>query len=335
MRNALYLLFTLACLPAVPVLLAGTARAQSPLPADTLPPPGVVEQAVEIATPDIVLPGTITLPEGADGPVPVVVMVAGSGPTDRNGNGPLVQTNTYALIAWGLAERGVASLRYDKRGLGVSGLTIDHSKLTVDDYANDAALAIALVQEDPRFSRVYALGHSEGAMLVLKAANHDAAVDGIVMMSGAGRRLSEIVHDQLAQQTDAATLAQIDAAWSRFLLGEDPGPVPPIAAPLFVPVYRRFLQSMDAYDPAAELARLSAPLMIVQGGMDWQVTTEDADRLRAARPDAEWLFIPEANHLFKPAESGDPLSQQALYHDPSVALVPELVPGLAAFMGNP
>ena len=121
--------------------LAGTLGAQT---ADQAADPGFVEAPFEIMSGDLVLHGTLTSPDPAPAPHAVAVIVAGSGPTDRDGNGPLVQTDMYAQLAHGLGQRGIASVRYDKRGIGLAALTIDHTALTLDDYVDDV-LAVARV----------------------------------------------------------------------------------------------------------------------------------------------------------------------------------------------
>jgi uncharacterized protein len=104
--------------------------------------------------------------------------------------------------------------------------------------------------------------------------------------------------------------------------------------PVLVPGYRRLMASMAAYDPEREIAAARLPLLIVQGGMDLQVTSRDSDRLRAAQPAAAWLPIASANHVFKATDSRDPAVQIPLYHDRMLAIVPELAEGIAAWIGS-
>lgn len=292
-----------------------------------------VETPYFIRTKDITLPATLALPATTT-PVSVVVIIAGSGPTDRNGNGPLVQSDTYAQLAKQLAEAGIASVRYDKRGLGLSGLTIDHSQLTVDSYVTDVRTIVDTLSRDTRFSGIYLMGHSEGAMHAILAANRGAPVRGVVMLSGAGRRLAEVLHDQLRTQLDSANATAVDSGFARFTRGEDLGVMPKAAQSLFVPHYRRFLTSMAAYDPQLELRRATVPVLLVSGGTDWQVTSRDHAALSAANSGATALIIRNANHLYKAASSADPAAQQSLYHDRSVPIVPELVPGIVSWIGH-
>lgn len=303
--------------------------------ADTIPPAGVVESDYTITSGALSLPGTLTMPAHAPGKIPVALIVAGSGPTDRNGNSPAgLRSNMYAQLAWGLARRGIATVRYDKRGLGASGKGLDQSTLSLDDYVQDVMAAARLLHDDPRFSRVVLLGHSEGAGLVLQAANRGAPVAGVAMISGTGRPIAEVLHDQFALQLDSAGVAQFDAAFQRFLRGEEVGDAPPASRVILIPQLRRFIQSMAAYDPVAEIHRAAVPVLIVQGGMDIQVVRRDADLLKAAKPSATLLFIPEASHVYKAASSSDRMAQVPLYMDPKLPLVPELVPGIANWIST-
>jgi pimeloyl-ACP methyl ester carboxylesterase len=307
--------------------------AQAP-PAEAPTESGFVEAPFDVTSAGLLLPGTLTRPSESRGPIPVAVIVAGSGPTDRNGNGPLVQTDMYAQLAHGLAQRGIASVRYDKRGIGEGAKTIDHSALTLDDYVNDVSAVARIVAADSQYSKVYLIGHSEGAGLVLQAANRGTPVAGIAMLSGIGRPLQEVLHDQFSLATDSLTVRRIDEAFARFLQGEDVPDAPEIARPVLVPGYRRLIVSMAAYDPEGEVARSPVPVLIVQGGLDLQVDVRDAERLHAAQPAAKVLVLPTANHVFKAASSRDPAAQMSLYQDRSIPIVPELVEGIADWIAS-
>lgn len=201
-------------------------------PVELDPPPTVAEEPFTFERDGLTLHGTLAMPRSAPGQVPVVVIVAGSGPTDRNANGPLINTNAYAMLAWGLAEEGIASLRYDKRGIGMSaGEGGDPTTLTPDHYVADVVAAATALASDARSSKVILLGHSEGAGHVLQAANRGAPQAGVILVAAQGRMLAEVIHEQFARQADSTTVAAIDSAFARFVRGDDPGEVPPIAQP--------------------------------------------------------------------------------------------------------
>src|SRR6266853_5049547 len=182
--------------------------------ADTTAPSVAVESPYTIRSGALELGGTLTLPRGGTGRVPVVVIIAGSGPTDRNGNSLLgIRPNSYAQLAWRLAERGIASLRYDKRVLPATKGSVDITRLTLEDFAADARAAAESLARDARFSRVVLLGHSEGSALALIAARQGAPVAGVISVSGLGRPLGVVMREQLARQFDSVTLVRYDTAW--------------------------------------------------------------------------------------------------------------------------
>jgi len=302
------------------------ARAQ----ADTAPPAGVTERAFTFPSGALELAGTLTLPAGVDRP-PIAVIVAGSGPTDRNGNqGRALRTNTYALLAWGLARQGVASLRYDKRVLPATKGQIDLPSLTFDDFVADVAAATTAVRPD--YADVFVLGHSEGGSLAIRAAARGLAVDGLVLVSTPGRAMATILHEQLSRQLDAAMLLQFDSALARFLRGEDPGDLPAGLRPLVAPVNRRFMQGWASLDPTAELAATQAPVLIVQGDKDIQIRVRDAQALQAALPDAQLFVVPGASHTLKTAADTLIGAQIGSYADPTLPLVAGVVDSIAAFI---
>lgn len=299
--------------------------------ADTMPPAAAVESPFTIRSADLELPGTLTVPRGAKNPVPVVVILAGSGPTDRNGNSLMgIRPNSYAQLAWRLAERGIASLRYDKRGLpGVKG-AVDISTLTLDDFAADARAAANSLARDVRFSNVVLLGHSEGSAHALLAARGGGGpVAGVISVSGLGRPLTVVLREQLTRQLDSATLVRYDTAMSQYLRGETPKEVPPQLAMLFVPINQTFMRSLASFDPPAAVRAVRQPVLIVQGGRDLQVRVADAERLHAARPEARLAVVPLANHVLKAASDTTLAGQMVTYQTPSIPIMPDVVNAIA------
>ena len=182
--------------------LVALAQAQNPVAvADTVPPASAIESPYTIRSGALQLSGTLTLPRGVTRPVPVAVIIAGSGPTDRNGNSVMgIRPNSYAQLGWRLAERGIATLRYDKRVLpGTSG-SVDIAHLTLEDFAADARAAAESLAHDARFSQVVLLGHSEGSALAFIAARSGKPVAGVVSVAGLGRSLGIVMREQLARQ---------------------------------------------------------------------------------------------------------------------------------------
>jgi uncharacterized protein len=300
---------------------------------DTVPPRSVIELPFSFQSGALTLPGTLTMPANYSARLPVALIVAGSGPTDRNGNstGPLRSqnnSNLYAILAWQLADAGIASVRYDKRALGENLQKINLAETSIDDFIADVIAGARKLAADRRFSEVVLIGHSEGAELVLQAANRGAPAAGIVMLSGAGRPIMTVLREQLSKQFPPEELVRWDSASARYLRGEDAGDVHPGLKPLLLPVNRRFMQTWAKYDPAAEIARVRVPVLIVQGAHDLQIGEANARTLQAAQPAASLVVIPAANHVFR-AATDDRMAQLRLYADPTIPIVPELTPAIA------
>ena len=302
---------------------------QTPTP----PPAGVAEEPYGWSDGPQQIAGTLARPAQAPGRIPVALIIAGSGPTDRDGNSLLgFHMDVYKKLAWALALRGIASVRYDKRGIGASPFTGDRSTVAFDDFTDDAVAGARALAADRRFSKVVLVGHSEGALLAERAANGGAPVAGVVMLAGMGRRFPAVLHDQMAQQLDGARLAAYDSLMTLFLGAGLLPEVPADLSSLMHPSVRRFIQTESAVDPADEARRLKVPLLVVQGATDIQVGVRDAEALRAAQSAAEVHILPEANHLFVRIATRDRAAQLVTYNDPSLPLVPELVPLVAAFV---
>jgi pimeloyl-ACP methyl ester carboxylesterase len=311
--------------------LAGVARAQDrgPVRADTIPPASVVESGFSFANGDVTLAGTLTLPRTSQGAVPVAVIIAGSGPTDRNGNshlapGIVYRNNALGQLAWRLGELGIASLRYDKRVLPATRGPVDMMSETFDNFAGDAAAAARALAGDARFSFVVLLGHSEGAGLAIRAANGGAPVRGVGLLAGLGRPFLAVLRAQLSAQLDSASLAAYDSAMARYLRGEPTGPLPAGLEPLFQPAHRTYIRTSADYDPVGEVARLRVPVLIVQGTTDIQVSVADAKALAAARPDARLVIVEGANHVFKAVAGTSQAEQLPSYMEPAVPIVREV-----------
>jgi len=303
--------------------------APAPAPeAPRAPPPGVIEEAFEETREGVTLRGDLWLPASAVGKVPVVILLAGSGPTDRDANSSLgLRTDAYRLVAEALAVRGIASLRYDKRGVGKSGRDFDPATTVLDDFAADALAVVIRLRADPRFSTLALLGHSEGGLLALMIAER-AAPDVVLLVAAAGRPLSVVLREQLAQRLDPRAMVDVDRLLAAVRCGAPPDPIPAPLAPLFAPTVRAFLRSALALDPLPLLRAAKARVAIVQGAFDAQVTPVDARLLAEARPDATLTLLPTMNHVLK--EEASAAMPQASYSDPTRPLAPGLGDILAA-----
>ncbi|MFN4290273.1 MAG: alpha/beta hydrolase [Permianibacter sp.] len=287
-------------------------------------------QLLELKLPDVTLRGTLEQPLTTER-VPVALIVAGSGPTDRDGNSKLLPgaNNSLKMLAQQLASNGIASLRYDKRGVGESTwLQPDESKLRIDSFVNDAD-AWAAELERRGFAKPVLIGHSEGALLVTLLAQR-RAVAGVVLIAGAGRSADVLLQEQLQKQAphlladSARILAELKA-------GRLVADVPPSLAALYRPSVQPYMQSWLRRDPAVELGKLKVPVLTVAGGADIQVSAADAGAL-AAVASVQALRIANMNHVLKAVAVGDSVMQQRSYGDPALPLAPELVPAVVSFV---
>jgi pimeloyl-ACP methyl ester carboxylesterase len=273
---------------------------------------GASESDYDLVTPSGTIFGTATIPV-AHGPLPVVLIVAGSGPTDRNGNGPMLALNIYLKLANALAARGIASVRYDKRGVAASHAAASaEADLRFDTYVDDAAAWIAKLRGDARFSRVVLAGHSEGSLVGAVAARQEN-VDAFVSIDGAGFPAPEVLSNQLAAQLgeNPALLGQARTMLTALTEGRTV-PAADVPAPLmalFRPSVQPYLISWFKYDPRAEVAKVKAPVVIVQGTHDVQVPVEDGRALAQACPSADFVLIENMTHVLTD-DPGTTLAQQ-------------------------
>ncbi len=305
--------------------------ASSPIQVGTT---SMMEEQTTLVTLTGTIYGTLELP-AASKPVPVVLIIAGSGPTDRDGNSKVLPgaNNSLKLFASGLATRGIATVRYDKRGIAASAAAMGKEEdLRFDNYVSDAERWIEKLRADRRFSTVSVAGHSEGSLIGIIAAREGGA-DGYISLEGAGRKPSQILVEQLTPQIAPDALATAKHLMDLIDRGEpaDATPVPPMLMGLFRPSVRPYLVSWFKYDPAVEIAKLRIPALVVQGATDIQTSMTDANALAAGYPGARLLKIEGMNHLLKTAPAGR-AEQMATYSDPSLPVVPQLIGEAAAFV---
>ncbi len=276
------------------------------------------------------LAGTLVRPK-VDRP-PAALLVAGSGPTDRDGRSRSVAAPYLKNLAEGLAARGIASLRYDKRGVAQSAAAAPSEQdLRFDHYVTDAARWVAWLRQRGDFGSVTIAGHSEGALIATRA-SLQAPVNALVLLAPPGRPFGTVVRDQLRQTPMPPSL--LDEALTTLATlerGEAAPSVNPALFALFRPTVQPYLRSMIAIDPARELSTARSRVLIVSGGRDLQIGAVDIAALARARPDAEQFHRATMNHVLADAPD-DREGNILLYADPATALAPGLVDVIAAFI---
>lgn len=308
------IVFTLA---AVPVAAAAFQPTESPITLETFS--GRIH-------------GTLLVP-AAPARAPVVLLIAGSGPTDRNGNSAMIPgaNNSLKLFAEGLAAKGIASLRYDKRGIAASRAAGPREiDLRFDMYVDDAAAWLRQLQADERFSTVTAIGHSEGSLIGMLAAAA-AGADGYVSLAGIARRPSDVLRDQLRPRLTPELIEKNEAILQSLEQGKTTDAVAPELAPIYRPSVQPYMVSWFRRVPAEAIKTLKAAILIAQGTTDLQVTVAEAEALKQARPDAALLIVDGMNHVLKLVAADAPNALTS-YGDPSLPVAPVLIERVAAFV---
>lgn len=268
----------------------------------------------------------------------MVLIIPGSGPTDRDGNSPLgVVAAPYRLLAEGLAERGIGSVRIDKRGLfGSRGATPDANAVTIADYVHDTQAWIDAIHARTGVGRVWLLGHSEGGLIALAAAAAGKSrIAGLILVATAGRPLGELLKEQLrANPANGPLLASASRVIDALAAGQrvEAARLPPALAPLFNPALQGFLISAFALDPGVLARGTDRPILILQGGRDLQVSVLDAELLLRAVPHAMLIALPDTNHVLKQVNSDAQNINLATYADADLPLAPGVVESVASFV---
>lgn len=284
------------------------------------------------------LKGTLTSAGSAN--APVVLIIPGSGPTDRDGNSPLgVKAASYRLLAEELAAKGVSTVRIDKRGMFASaGAVPDANAVTIEDYARDTRAWVAATRQRTGAGCVWLLGHSEGGLVALLTAQRDEGICGLVLVATAGRPLGDMLKEQLrANPANAPLLEQATTAVDALAAGKrvDVTSLPPPLAPLFQSAVQDFLISAFALNPAQLANDLRKPVLIVQGTRDIQVGVSDAHALKVAAPSSTLALLPDTNHVLKRVTSDDRGANVATYADPNLPLASGVAHAIATFVTSP
>lgn len=288
------------------------------------------EEAVKLETEKGVIHGTLILPEKLK--IPVVILIAGSGPTDRNGNQPGLRMDTLRLLAEGLRENNIASLRFDKRMVGESIIPdFREADLRFEHYVRDVRDWVRLLSEDGRFSGIIVAGHSEGSLIGLLASIDNDMVAGFISVAGAGRPIDKVLREQLSRQPKQIT-ELTDIIIDSLKKGEMVDDINPILYSLFRPSVQPYLISWFKYNPQDEIKKLKIPILIIQGTTDIQSSVRDAELLGEANPEAVLRIIENMNHVLRDCREKDLQIQLRTYNDPDLPLNGEIVDEIVSFI---
>ncbi|MGN2431116.1 alpha/beta hydrolase [Pseudomonas syringae] len=315
-------LLRLLALPLTLLLCTASASAAAP---------SAVQRQVSVDTENGKLYGTLMMPR-SDKPVPVVLIVAGSGPTDRDGNNPEGGRNdSMKRLAVILATHNIASVRYDKRGVAASkAVTPDERNLSVERYVADVQLWARALKANTRLGPLILLGHSEGALVATLAAEKAGAA-ALISVAGTGRPVDQVLREQFQERLPPELLQRSNQLLDELKAGKTDDNVPSELEVVFRPSVQPYLISLFRQDPAAAFGALNIPALIVQGRNDIQVGVGDALLLQKAKPDAELALIDGMNHVLRIVP--DDLQQQLLsYRNPTQPLAREVTSRILRFI---
>jgi uncharacterized protein len=247
--------------------------------------------------------GTLEMPNKLNQKPNVVLIIAGSGPTDRDCNSMLgMKSNAFKMLADSLSKAGIASVRYDKRGVGDSkNAAGSEEEIRFEDMANDAILFIKKIKSEGKFGKIFIAGHSEGSLLGMIAANKEQ-VDGFISISGpgedAGKTLSKQIKTNAPQLSEETELILASLRKGKTLEAKNQS-----LASIFRLSVQPYLISWMAFDPQTEIKKLNIPILIIQGSTDLQVGISDAEALKQIKPTAKLVIIDQMNHVLKTVSS--------------------------------
>ncbi len=287
------------------------------------------EKAVTLKTSTGNIEGSLMQPE-KNLSKSAVLLISGSGPTDRDGNNMAMINNSLKMLAIELSKNGIASIRYDKRGVGKSrDAGLKEADLRFENYINDAKGWIYYLKNDLQYNKVIVIGHSEGSLIGM-IASQDKNVNKFVSLAGAGQAADKILREQLKNQPPSVTI-QVNAILDDMVKGKMVENTPAELNSLFRNSVQPYMISWIKYDPQKEIAKLKIPVMIIQGTTDIQVSMDDANRLARALPKAKLVKIEGMNHILKPAPA-DRQMNIATYTQPDLPLKKELAASITPFI---
>ncbi len=275
--------------------------------------------------------GTFNQPEKSK---KLVIIIAGSGPTDRNGNNPLgVKCNSYQLIADTLNKANIASIRYDKRGIAKSKLLVlDESKMTFEDFISDAVTIYNFAKDSLGYKKIYFAGHSEGSLIGMVAAQSVHAA-GYISISGAAQSIDVIINEQVKTQPEKIR-EEVKTIMEQLHQKKLVDSVPKYLFSLFRPSVQPYMISWLQYNPSLEIKKLTIPVLIIQGTCDVQVKTEQATQLHKANAKSEIKVIDFMTHTLKSTTADCADKNRKTYTESSLPLNQDFAKSIVNFINK-
>ncbi len=277
------------------------------------------EQEIRFRSGELELAGTIALP-GPGGPFPGVLFITGSGQVDRNENLKKMRINAFYDISHYLAQNGIASLRYDKRGVGQS--EGDHWKTGFYDHAQDALAALQYLKQQKDFQpeNIFLLGHSEGAFIATRLAGSGAEVAGIILLAGGAQSGEAVLKWQVVQVARGLKginrwlikilRINVSKAQQKQIDKIKRSKKNSFRQNLFVKINAIWLREFMAYDPTEDLQRITVPVLAITGSKDIQVDPADLERMaHLVKAPFEHHVIQDITHMLRIEEGEASISK--------------------------
>ncbi len=259
----------------------------------------------------------------------LAIIIAGSGPTDRNGNQQMMQNNSLKKLAQELTARGFATFRYDKRILALlRNNALSEEDLRFDDFVNDA-VEVTDYFKNKGYKTLVLIGHSQGA-LVASLAAQKREVSKIVSIAGAGQTMDRLILDQLATQAPGLVENASQAFEDLKTKGKSENFSVGLAS-LLRPSVQPFMKSWMDYDPSQAMQELDIPILIISGTKDIQIPPKESQILKEANPNAHLILIDSMNHVLKTVE-GDDTENAKTYTNPNLPVNPQLIEEISEFI---
>lgn len=258
----------------------------------------------------------------------LVILIAGSGPTNRNGNQVGMQNNSLKFLAEGIASNGIAVFSYDKRIIKqMKEGNLDEEKLNFTDFINDTKDVIAFFRQQKKYNKIIIAGHSEGSLIGMIAANGNA--DGYISLAGPGRTIDLIIIEQIEKQA-AFLKKETEENFKILKTGKTFELKNKMLASIFRESVQPYMISWMQYNPQEEIKKLNIPILIINGNKDIQVSENEAQLLHEAAPKASLKIIDKMNHVFK--EINQEAENLKSYSNPNLPVMPELIESINNFI---
>ena len=270
--------------------------------------------------------GSLVVPNsGSD---QLAIIIAGSGPTDRDGNQNFLKSNNLKKLAIALADNNIASFRYDKRIVKQIKTNTTDPNIRFDDFVTDALDVVKYFKSKNEFKKIYIIGHSQGSLIGMLAAKTD--VDGMISLAGAGQSIDNVIIEQVEKTAPMFTV-DTKRVFDTLRSGKTTTNYPPALASVFDISIQEFMMSWMKYDPAQVINELNIPILLINGTKDLQVEPAEAELLHAANNNSKLKLIDKMNHVLFIIE-GDAQENAKSYNNPSLKISEELIKSIVNFI---